>query len=161
MHDAPQQGLVDGGDLVEGSIKDTQQPRDRPAWLVMIRPSQNHRAEHWCECERHHTGEHNGHRHGDGELAVKHTDRPRHERYRHKHCGHHQRDGDHRSSDLVQHMLRGLVRRERAAVHLCMHRLHHDNGIIHHDANGQHQGKERDQIDCHAKHLHQEEGPDE
>ena len=46
-------------------------------------------------------------------------------------------------------------------LHLRVHGLHHHDGVVHHDADGQHQGEERDQVDRQAEQLHHEEGADE
>ena len=61
----------------------------------------------------------------------------------------------------MEHHLRRLVGREVGSVHLRVHGLHHYDGIIHHDTNGQHQREQRDEIDRHAEHLHEEEGTDQ
>ena len=42
-----------------------------------------------------------------------------------------------------------------------MHGLHHHDRVVHHDADGQHQGEQRDQVDGQPEELHHEEGADQ
>ncbi len=39
-----------------------------------------------------------------------------------------------------------------------MHRLHNNNGVINHNANGKHKAKEGENIDGKAEQVHEKEG---
>ena len=99
-----------------------------------------------------------GHGQREGELAVEDAHRPVHEAHGHEHGRHDQRDGNDGAANLADGRHRCLVGRHLVAMYLDMDGFHHHDGIVHHDADGQHQGKEREHVDGKAHHLHEEEG---
>lgn len=53
------------------------------------------------------------------------------------------------------------IRRAVATVKVGLHGLHHDDGIIDHSTDGEHKGKERQQIETEAHKLYEGKGTDE
>ena len=108
---------------------------------------QNHGAQNGRKREGDHPRQHNGTGHGNGKLAVKNTHRPRHKCDGHKYCGHNQGNRDDGATDFVQYLFHGFERREVFGFHFDVHRFHDHNCIVHHNTDGQNQGKQRNQID--------------
>ena len=82
-----------------------------------------------------------GHGHSQTELHVERAARAAHERRRDEHRHEHERGGDDGRRDAVHSTGRSPVRRTHSLVELCLHRLHDHDGIVHHRANDQYQGK--------------------
>ena len=61
----------------------------------------------------------------------------------------------------MHYRLRGPVGAEVLLLHLRVYGLHHHDGVIHHDADGQDQREEGNEVDVHPKQLHEEEGAHE
>jgi hypothetical protein len=57
--------------------------------------------------------------------------------------------------------LSGRVVRRQALLDVVLDRLDHDDGVIHDQADGQHQAKERERIDRKAEHREERERADE
>ncbi len=64
------------------------------------------------------------------------------------------------SGDLL-HRLDGGVMRRHALLDVVFHRLHHHDGIVHHQPDGQHQSKKRKGIDGEPQHGEDHEGPNQ
>ena len=102
---------------------------------------------------------------GDGhcqtKLLIECSGNAAHERHRDKHRGHDQRNGDNGSRNLVHGIDGGRQRTLITQVKLGMHGLDHHNGIIHHNGDGQQQGRQHKQVDGEAHQVEEEEGTDE
>ncbi len=61
---------------------------------------------------------------------------------RHEHRAQHQRDGDDRAGDFP-HRLLGRVARGKSGLDVALDVLHHHDGVVDHDADGQHQAEQR------------------
>ena len=122
---------------------------------------ENHRTEHGRQRQGHQTGENDGRGHGDAELAVEGADRPGNESHRNENGCHHQRDGDDRAGDLVQHLHRRPIGTKMLCGHLGVHRLNHHDRIVHHDPDRQHHREERDQVDGETEQLQENKGSDQ
>nr|GFD52563.1 hypothetical protein [Tanacetum cinerariifolium] len=96
----------------------------------------------------------------DAELLVKHPGRALQKRHRQKHRRHYQRDA-HDGPAYLAHGVDGRPPGRRIAVfELGVHGFYYHDGIIHHDADGQYQGKERQDVNRIAKNLQEEERAD-
>ena len=101
-------------------------------------------------------------RHGDdqGELAIHLARDPRHERRRQEHRHEHQRDADDRPEQLA-HRVDARLLGSLAAFDVLRRALDHHDGVVHHDADGQHDGEEREQVDREAQQGHAGKGADD
>ena len=54
--------------------------------------------------------------------------------------------------ETSSHGLQGRVARRHALFDVMLHRLHHHDGVIHHQADGQHQPEQRKRVDGKAQH---------
>ena len=72
----------------------------------------------------------------------------------------HQGDGDQRAADLV-HGLVGGVARAQALADVALDVLHHDDGVVDHDADGQHQAEQREIVEREAERRQHGEGADQ
>ena len=103
-------------------------------------------------------GYHNGDSQRERELPVEHAHRACHHGYRHEYRRHHQRNRHDSPADLTHCFQSSFPGSQALFVHLGMHGLHHHDGVIHHNTDGQHQRKQCEQVDGEAEHVHKEEG---
>ena len=91
--------------------------------------------------------DHHRHRHRDRELAVELAGDAGDEGRRDEHREQHQGDGDDRRGDLAHRLLGRLGGRELGLVlEDVLDRLDHDDGVVDHDADRQHQRQQRDGV---------------
>ena len=102
------------------------------------------------------------HRDGDGEreLLVEAAGDPRDERHRNEHRGHAEGDRDDRSAHLL-HRLERRVPGRHALLDVVLDRLDHDDGVVDHEADGEHQPEERQRVDGEAEQREDRERADE
>ena len=62
----------------------------------------------------------------------------------------HQADGDHRPGHLL-HRLDGRLARRQAVLDVMLDRLDDDDGVVDHDADGQHQAEQRQVVQAEAE----------
>jgi hypothetical protein len=98
-------------------------------------------------------------RDGDGhrELAVELAREAADEGQRHEHGHQHQGDGDDGPAHLLHGAVGGLARRQ-PGLDVALHVLHHHDGVVHHDADGQHQAEQAQRIDGKAQQVQHGEG---
>ena len=102
-------------------------------------------------------GDDDRHSHRNTKLTIEGARRATHEAHRHKHSRHHKGDGDD-STGYLAHCVGGSeVGRLVTLVELGMHGLHHDDGVVHHDGDCQHQCRQRKQVNTEAKQIEEEE----
>ena len=108
-------------------------------------------------------GEERGKRHGDRqrhrELPVDLPHRALEQRHREEHRGQHQGDGDDCAADLAHRLERRLARRQAFLGHDALDVLHHHDGVVHQDTDGQHHAEQGQHIDREAQHQHRAAGP--
>ncbi|MNZ77189.1 hypothetical protein D3C78_957180 [compost metagenome] len=97
---------------------------------------------------------------GQGELFVELPGKPGDERGGHEHCAQHQGGGDDRPGHFAHCLLRGLQRFE-AQPDVAFDVFHHDDGVVHHDTDGQYQPEQRQGVEREAEQVHHREGPDQ
>ena len=160
--DPPQDRRIAARDPLDAPVEEVQHDGQRPtpAHVGRVRLEQ-HRAEDRRERQRHHAREDDRHGHRQAELAVEDTHRAGHERHRDEDRRHHHRDRDDRAADLLDDLPGRPIGREVLLGHLGVHRLDHHDRVVHHHADRQHQGEERDQVDRQAEQQHEEEGADQ
>ena len=102
-----------------------------------------------------------GDSHRKTELLIEGSGHATHERHGDEHRGHHQRDGDNSSRNLVHGIDRSRQRTLISQIKLGMHGLNHHDGIVNHDGDSQQQGREYKQVDGEAHQVEEEERTDE
>ena len=102
------------------------------------------------------------HRNGDRnrKLLVELAGDTGNERRGNEHGRKNQCDGNDRSGDFL-HRFDGRVMRRHPVLNMMFHRLHHNNGIIDHQSNRQHQPKQRQGVDGESQHRKNDEGSDQ
>ena len=73
------------------------------------------------------------------------------ERHRHEHRAEHEHDGDQRAADLAHRLVRRLARAAGAPRHDALDVLDHDDRVVHHDADREHQPEQRQRVDREAE----------
>ena len=103
------------------------------------------------------------HRHGksQGELLVERPGEPTEKSHWNEYRRQHQRDRDHRSAHIGHRRLGGLHRRHIPGIQALLHRFHHHDRVIDHDADGEHQPEQRERVDGEAERGERSEGADE
>ncbi len=122
--------------------------------------AQHQRTHHRRQGQRHEAG----HQHGAGQRQRKLDEQlagaPGHESHR----GIHSRQGDGHGHDGEADLARPLERRlaaRHAVLDVPKDVFQHDDGVVHHQANGQHQSQQRQRIDREAEQVHQRERADQ
>ncbi len=104
--------------------------------------------------------DHRRNRDGQRELLVELPGEAGNERSRDEHRTEHQGGGDDRPGDFL-HGLAGRLYRRLAEADVTLDVLHHDDGVIHHDADGQHQAEQRQRVERETEQVHHREGADQ
>jgi hypothetical protein len=118
------------------------------------------RAQHRDERERDHARDpdRRGDRHA--ELAEQPPDVALDERDRQEHGHEHERGGDDREADLAAAVHRGEQRRL-AFLHASPDVLQHHDGVVHHQADREHEAEQDEDVDGIAEQRHHREGRDD
>ena len=148
--------LIAIGQLLETTIE----PAKESGLLVML--TFGDRLEQCCaQRRRQRQGEkrreQNRRGHGQRELLVDHADRALHERHRNKHRDQHQGDADNRAGNLRHCLARGFLGRQALAGHDALDVLHHNDRVIHQNADGQHHAEHGQHVDREAQRQHSRE----
>ncbi len=77
-----------------------------------------------------------------------------------EHCAQHQGDGDQRRTDLIHASLRGVTRRQ-AGGNVALDVLDHDDRIVDHNPDREHQAKQRQIVEREPEHRHEEKSADQ
>ena len=134
------------------------QPREPVLRRVMIleqRGAQGRRKRQRIE-----RGDHRRDGNGDGELFVKLTGEAADKCRGHKHGAQHQRRGDNRPGDLVHRAFGGVEGRQ-SEGDIALDVFDNHDGVVHHDADGQHQTEQRQRVDAEAEGEHHGKRSDE
>ena len=95
------------------------------------------------------------HRHT--KLTVERAGGAAYERHGDEHRGHHQRDRDDSTRNLIHGIDRGRQRRLVALVELGVYGLYHHDSVVHHNGDGQQQRRQRQQVDGETEDAQEEE----
>ena len=96
--------------------------------------------------------------HCNTELTVERTGRTSHETYRDKHGHHDQCNGNQCTAQFTHGINRSLTRRFISLVQLGMDTFDHNDGIIDHNRNGKHHGRQCQQVHTKADQFQHKEG---
>ncbi|MCY1482991.1 hypothetical protein D9M68_165610 [compost metagenome] len=145
--------------FVEGAVE----PAKESLLLAMVlaRRLQQHGAQGRCERERDEHRQQHRRNDRERELAVDPADRATGERHRHEYSAQHHRHPDQRTADLSHRLAGGLKRGQSFLVHHALDVLDHHDGVVHQQADGQHQAEHRQRVDGEAKRRHHAEGAEQ
>ena len=103
------------------------------------------------------------HRHGDGqgELFIEYTGGAAEEGDRDEHRGQHEGDADDRRGNVLHGPDGRLARIDSIRLHMMLDRLHHDDGVVDHEADGQHHGEQGQCVDGKPEHDERAERADQ
>ena len=143
---------------VENFVEAPEERSQRSACLFA--GAEKERAERRAEREGVEGRDEHRHRHGHGELLIHRTGDAGNENCRNEHRRQNERDGDHGSGNL-RHSLEGGIPRTQPLLDMRLDGFDHDDGVIHHQADGQHHAEKREGIDRKPKHWKKSKGSDE
>ncbi|MND95720.1 hypothetical protein D3C80_879830 [compost metagenome] len=113
-----------------------QEPRETVLGRMVV--LQQHGCQGRRQGQRVERRDHRGNGDGQGELLVELPGQAGNERCRYEHRAQHQGGGDDRPGHFAHGFLRGFQRLQ-AQPDVTFDVLHHDDGIVHHDTDGEHQ----------------------
>ena len=118
------------------------------------------RAERGAQCQRHDQRDHRRRGDGDGELTEELAEDAGQEGRGNEHRRQNERDGDQRAADLL-HGAIGRVARTQALADVALDVLDHDDGVVDHDADGEHETEQREIVQREAEGRQHGEGADQ
>jgi hypothetical protein len=98
--------------------------------------------------------------HREAELAQQEAGGSRQERHRHEHGAQHQR-GRHDGARHLAHRASHRLAPREPSPEQAGHVLHHDDRVVDHEPDGEHQGEERNGVDREAQRVQHGEGADQ
>jgi len=139
--------------------KPAQQEIEQPAGPILLRAAwlQEDGGQGRTERERVECRDHRRDGDGQGELPKKLAGDAADERAGHEHRRQHQGHGDDGSGNLFHGLVGGAARRQ-AVFDVVLDRFDDDDGVVDHDADGQHQAEQRQIIQTEANGGHGSEG---
>lgn len=126
-------------------------------WLLLVMLFEDHRGQRGRKRQRTEAGDRRRHRDGDGELLEKLPGNAADEGGRHEHGAKHQCDRDQRATDLG-HGQQSCLAPALPFGEMPLDILHHDDGIIDHDADRKHEAEQREIVDREAERGHDRKG---
>ncbi len=143
-----------------GAVDGAQHVAHRTARLLAV--LEQHPTKRRTQGERIEGGDQHCDRDRDRELAEELSADPGDEGHRHEHREQDKRDGDDRAGDLGHRLLAGLRHGElRMFLHHPLDVLDHDDGVVDHDADGEHEREQRNGVGGIADEEHDREGADD
>ena len=142
----------------EHAVEPVEEPLQGPAALLLGPQQQG--GQRGRKRQRVEGGDDHGDGDGDRELLVEPSGDARDEGGRDEHRGQDDGDGHDRAGDLLHAFEGGLLGRE-AVLDVVLHDLDHHDGVVHHQADGQHQAEQREGVDGEAKEREQGERADQ
>ena len=118
-------------------------------------------AERRRQGERQEAREQDRHHHRQTELLVDDAHCAREEGHGNKHGRQHERDADERAGNLAHRLAGRLLRRQSLLGHDALDVLHHDDGVVHEDADRQHHGEHCQDVDREAGDKHDRTGAEQ
>ena len=148
--------------VVEAREKRLHQPHDPQAlpFVAGLVRLEQHRAKGGAQGQRDEARDQGRNGDRDRELAEELPGNARQEGRRHEHRAQRQRDRDQRSADLVHGDMRGLCRRH-AALEVALDILHHHDGVVDDDADGEHKAEQRQIVQRNPERVEESEGADQ
>ena len=114
-------------------------------------------AEHGGEGQRDESGDQDRHGDGHGEFVEQPADDPAHEEHGDEDGDEREGHGDDGEADLPRPVERRL-QRAFPLLHVADDVLQHDDGVVHHESDGQGQGHEREVVEAVIQQIHDGEG---
>ena len=152
---APEQAVETAEEAAEHAVHAARQ-----RVLRRVVALEQQRSERRRQRERVDGRDHGRDRDGQRELAVELARQPADEGQRHEHRHQHQRDRDDRPRYFAHGPIGGVARRQ-PRLDVALDVLHHDDGVVHHDADRQHQAEQAERVDREAEQVHHREGADD
>ncbi|MNE63527.1 hypothetical protein D3C80_1588820 [compost metagenome] len=134
---------------VEEAVERVEQPateqalehfRETVLWRVVL--LEQYRGQRWRQGQRVERRDHRRDGNGQGELLVELPGKTGDECRRYEHGAQHQGGGNDRTGHFTHGFLRGFQRFQ-AQADVTFDVFHHDDGVVHHDTDGQHQAEQR------------------
>src|SRR5215472_2277347 len=139
----------------EQAIEPVKKPAQQ-ASAGFLRPQQK-RGQRRAQTERVKRRQEHGDGDGDRELLVQPSRNAWYEGGRHKHGREHQGDSNYRRGDFFHGFERGGFGSQ-TILYMALDRFHYHDGVVHHQANRQHQAKKRKRVDGETKQRKDSEG---
>ena len=134
--------------VLEGGAHRHAVAADKAGGILVLRPLQQGGGERRREDERDQHRQAHRRDNGDGELAVNHPGGTAEKGHGQEHRREHQGDGHQCHLDFLHGGDGGVARgHPRVFVHQPLDVFHHHNGIVHQQADGQHQAKQGERVD--------------
>src|SRR6185312_4105790 len=150
-------GQVMMGGPVKSLIELTEESGQQPSGCALR--FENESAESGSQRERVEGGQQHGYRNGEGKLPVNLSADAAQECNRYKDSGQNAGDGNHRPGDFLKSANGGIARIQ-APVDIELYRLHHNDRVVNHDADCQHQTEQAGGVDGKAEGWEQGERAD-
>ena len=145
-HDAGKTGVGHGG-FVEHRVEQPEKGPQRTAHGLLL--AQQEAAQGRAQGQGVDRGKDHRNGHGDGKLLVEPAGDATHDGHRDEDRHHHQGGGDDRRGHLFHGGLGGLFGRH-PLFDFDLDRLHHHDGVVHDDTDGQHQAQQGQDVDGEA-----------
>ena len=145
---------------VRGGVKAAVEPPEEAALFMVPRVDrlEQRGAQGRREAQGQESREDDGHGHRQRELPIDVAHRTREESHGQKDRHQHHGDADHGTTDLGHGLARGGTGREPFRGHEALHVFNHHDGIVHQDADGQHQAEHGQHVDGEARGQHHAKG---
>ena len=154
LHQMAQRVVVAFRQPVEERVDDVREARPRGATRQQLR------GEHRRQGQRDQRGEEHGGRDREAELPEELADGALEEGHRHEHRDQHGGGCDHREADLAAAVHRRDQRRF-ATLHASVDVLEHDDRIVHHEADREHETEQGENVDRESHRCHHQERRDD
>ena len=115
-------------------------------------------AEHGCQCEGDHSGDQDRCPNGDCELPEEPSHDSSHKKDRNEDGCKREGHGDNGEADLPG-AFQGRLKDPSSHFRMADDVLHHDDGIVHHETNGENKGHKGEVVEAVAQDIHDGEGP--
>ena len=144
--------------LPENAVEPVEESSQQPVALHLRLEQQ--RGQRGTEREGVEGRQDHGNRNGHGELLVEPSRDSGNERGGNEHRRENQRDADHGTRDLF-HRFERRVLGSQPILNVALHGLHHDDGIVHHQADRQNQSEQRKRVDGKTEEREEDECTDQ
>ena len=147
--------------LADATLESTVEPAEETALLVALTLGNGFEdggTQRWGEDQRHQHRQGHGRGNGNRELAIDYPSGATEEGHGHEHRRQHQTDTYQRTLDLGHGFTGGFDWRQTILGHHPFDVLHHHDGIVHQQTDGQHHGEHGQDVDTEAERREHPEG---
>ena len=153
--------MHDGAIVLAQRIEEAVEEHERLESRLLLARLQEDRRKCGRKRERVDARQRDRERDGERELVVQLPGDSRHERRGNEHRQQHQAGRNDRARDLRHRLLGGFVHVGDAVLKLVVDILHHDDRIVDHKSDRQHQPKQRERVNRESEDRHEREGSDD